>query len=101
MKLVYPENGLKNKIGFKLDNVKKDLYNAKASCNYDVPSTFQYTSYVRGLYNLIGGYITEIEKIESKLERVDFNYSDLEDSVIRDNSAIEVFSIKERERMIV
>ena len=98
MKLVYPENGLKNKIDFKLDNVKKDLYNAKASCNYDVPSTFQYTSYVRGLYNLIGGYITEIE---SKLERVDFNYSDLEDSVIRDNSAIEVSSIKERERMIV
>lgn len=63
-----------------------------------MPSTFQYTSYVRGLYNLIGGYITEIE---SKLERVDFNYSDLEDSVIRDNSAIEVSSIKERERMIV
>ncbi len=101
MRLVYPEQGLKNKIDFKLDSVKKDLYNAKASCNYDVPSSFQYTSYVRSLYSLIGSYITEVERLESKIERVDFNYADLEDSVIRDNSAVEVYDIKERDRMIV
>lgn len=101
MRLVYPEQGLKNKIDFKLDSVKKDLYNAKASCNYDVPGSFQYTSYVRSLYSLIGSYITEVERLESKIERVDFNYADLEDSVIRDNSAVEVYDIKERDRMIV
>lgn len=101
MRLVYPEQGLKNKIDFKLDSVKKDLYNAKASCNYAVPSSFQYTSYVRSLYSLIGSYITEVERLESKIERVDFNYADLEDSVIRDNSAVEVYDIKERDRMIV
>ncbi len=101
MRLVYPENGLKEKTGSQISDIKNKLYQLKSSCVYNVPSTFQYTSYVRGLYNLIGSYITEIEKIESKLERVDFNYSDLEDSVIKDNSAIEVSSIKERERMIV
>lgn len=101
MRLVYPENGLRNKTSLKINDIKNKLYQVKSSSTYNVSSTFQYSNYVRGISGTINSYISEIERLESKIDRVDTNYSELESDIVSDNSLIEVVKIKERDRMIV
>ncbi len=100
-KLEYPSEGIYGYCKDHLDSCTSDLSRAISSCNFDVPSGFQYYNYLNGLDNVIGDYYKEINSISSKMLKTHNNYemlaSDLEASIKKKN----ISKIKDRDRVIL
>ena len=101
MKLYYPENGLKFCTSNNVTDLKTGLYQAKSSCDFDIPGDFRYAGYLRGLPNVINNFVREAERIESNIQSVNSNYERVSDNLLMKDSRIEISKIVERDRMIV
>ena len=95
MKLYYPENGLKFCTSNNVTDLKTGLYQAKSSCDFDIPGDFRYVGYLRGLPNVINNFVREAERIESNIQSVNNNYEKVSDNLLMKDSRIEISKIVE------
>lgn len=100
-KLFYPNDGIYKYCRTDIESCSNNLNDAYNNCNLDVPSNFAYKNYLNSLDSVIRGYCNEINSINSKLERTNSNYDDLESELSINAKNMETVKIKDRERMII
>lgn len=100
-KLFYPNDGIYKYCRNDIESCSNNLNDAYGNCNLDVPSNFCYKSYLNSLDSVIRNYCNEINNINSKLERTNNNYENLESDLCINTKKIETVKIKDRERMII
>lgn len=100
MKLIYPSNGLINVTKNDITDLRDSLYHAKSSTKYDIPLDFMYLNYLKGLENKVSVYLKIIDKIETMIQDVDTSYAALNSELLDSISKIDVYEIKERDRLV-
>lgn len=100
MKLVYPSNGLINVTKIDIKDLRDNLYKAKNNTKYDIPLDFSYLNYLQGLENKINVYLKIVDKIELMIQDIDHSYEALNNQLMNSIEKIEVYDIKERDRLI-
>ncbi len=100
MKLVYPSNGLINVTKIDIKDLRDNLYKAKNNTKYDIPLDFSYLNYLQGLENKINVYLKIVDKIELMIQDIDHSYEALNNQLMSSIEKIEVYDIKERDRLI-
>lgn len=100
MKLVYPSNGLINVTKIDIKDLRDNLYKAKNNIKYDIPLDFSYLNYLQGLENKINVYLKIVDKIELMIQDIDHSYEALNNQLMSSIEKIEVYDIKERDRLI-
>lgn len=100
MRLIYPSNGLINVTKTDIKDLRDNLYKAKNSTKYDIPLDFSYLKYLQSLENKISVYLKIVDKIELMIQDIDSSYSVLNSELLDNISKIDVYEIKERDRLI-
>lgn len=100
MRLIYPSNGLINVTKTGIKDLRDNLYKAKNSTKYDIPLDFSYLKYLQSLENKISVYLKIVDKIELMIQDIDSSYSVLNSELLDNISKIDVYEIKERDRLI-
>lgn len=100
MRLIYPSNGLINVAKTDIKDLRDNLYKAKNSTKYDIPLDFSYLKYLQSLENKISVYLKIVDKIELMIQDIDSSYSVLNSELLDNISKIDVYEIKERDRLI-
>lgn len=100
MRLIYPSSGLINATKTDIKDLRDNLYKAKNSTKYDIPLDFSYLKYLQSLENKISVYLKIVDKIELMIQDIDSSYSVLNSELLDNISKIDVYEIKERDRLI-
>ncbi len=100
MRLIYPSNGLINVTKTDIKDLRDNLYKAKNSTKYDIPLDFSYLKYLQSLENKISVYLKIVDKIELMIQDIDSSYNVLNSELLDNISKIDVYEIKERDRLI-
>ena len=100
MRLIYPSNGLINVTKTDIKDLRDNLYKAKNSTKYDIPLDFSYLKYLKSLEKKIKNYLKIVDKIELMIQDIDSSYNILNSELLDNISKIDVYEIKERDRLI-
>lgn len=99
-KLTYPEDGIYKLTNSKIVDAKEHLSSAKKCCNFSVPSSFAYRTYLQNLDELLDDYEKQMNLVLEKVKKVSENYELLETDLENDAKTIERTKLKQRERLI-
>lgn len=100
MKLIYPSNGLISVTKTDIKDLRDNLYKAKNSTKYAIPLDFVYLKYLQGLENKMSVYLKIVDKLELMIQDIEHSYNALNSELMDNISKIDVYKIKERDRLI-
>lgn len=99
-KINYPSDGIYRHCRNLIELISNDLLKAKSTGLYNIPYEFVYRNYLMNLTSNLNKFHTEMNKIESKIQRVNKNYEQLTSDLVISTKKLETSRIKERDRMI-
>lgn len=100
-KLVYPNDGIFKYCKNDIDTITGSLSKIISNCTFDIPSNFNYKSYLSNLGNVVSDYHKEIRSINYRLQCSNNNYETLENDLTNNVKKMSTIKIDERDRMII
>lgn len=99
-KFIYPRGSIVNSCSSYLSNASTNAKRAYDSYNFICPSSFKYRTFTINYRSNMRGLYNKYCNLETKLKKIDANYSSLTDLLSREITCRDKIIIKRRERLV-